>query len=240
MKQQKVMTAIPLLTLIVMLVASPAFAQPPADAPVLIGEHPYDPEATRDEISNTIAAGYLPVGLEVVRGESFTVLYVDNDQEQVQEWFIHEFDELETLEEDMNLFLDDGWRPADVSYSDGSVFVLMLDVGPEIDGWRIHAEPYGSPELVEQTIGSFADDGFSVWGTSLDEGLVWYLFLNESDRPRPRAVSLESYEGFDAEIQSGLESALEDGWWPWSLLSEPGGETVTITYTAEVLLQPLE
>ena len=224
---------------VVFLVASAvAVAQP--DSPVLIGEHPFDGEVAAEAISATVQSGFAPVGLEITVGESIVVLYAQADEQSVPNaWLLHEFDSINTLEEEMNGLLDNGWIPMDLSFSDGRVFAMFVDVGPEISGWRIHTELLSDTGQVEATIQRFQEDGLSLWGLSFDADRLWYLFLRETARSTPRGLNIQSYRNDVNEIQSGLTDQLNVGWLPWGLFIE-NDQAVTIVYTADVLFIPTE
>ncbi|MFP4511037.1 MAG: hypothetical protein ACLFNQ_13020, partial [Spirochaetaceae bacterium] len=216
-----------------LLVAVSATAQP--ESPVLIGEHPFDGELAAAEISSTVERGYTPVGLEVAVDEAIVVLYAQADDDSTPDnWLLHEFENINTLEDEMNALLDNGWTPMDLSFSEGRIYALLVDNGPELSGWRVHTEALTRTEQVEETITRFQDEGLSLWGLSFDADRIWYLFLRETDRESPRSVSIQSYRNDVGEIQTGLTEQLNVGWLPWGLFIEDD-EAVTVLYTAEVL-----
>lgn len=221
-----------------LLVSVVAVAQP--ESPVLIGEHPFDGELAAAAISETIERGFTPVGLEVTAGEAIVVLYAQADDGSTPgTWLLHEFDSINTLEDEMNALLDNGWTPMDLSFSNGRIFALLVDVGPELSGWRIHTEVLTRTAQVEETIQRFQNDGLSLWGISFDANRIWYLFLRESDREVPRGLSIQSYRNDVNEIQTGLTNQLNVGWLPWGMFIEDD-QAVTIVYTADVLFIPTE
>ncbi len=201
------------------------------EGPTALVNHPPDFEQAEQDISEIIAQGYIPIGLEVDAEEGLYVLYGEAPDITLERWFMYEFEDLSKLEDEITAAIDEGWIPLDISATgDAGLIVLFADMDIQIDGWRIHTDPAGA-ETVEDTLHAFREDGFSPWGLSYADGRIWHLFLDESELPEPRAVNIQTYPRSGEIIEEGMSDEMEEGWFPWALMMRSDPDAASIEYT---------
>ncbi len=193
----------------------PAFGQtdvqPSADAPWQLVFFPHGDAGTTEAINDAIRAGYVPVGLEITPGESLAVLLVRTGSVEVQSWAILDYDDWNALDAEITGGIEDGFVPMDISRYGETLAILWVRADLTIEGWRVSTSPNTLADRT-RTINTFQSQGFTLWGMSVHEGLVWYLFLRLPGVPPAGAVSGFGRDG--QVVQSGIAKANRDGWRP--------------------------
>ena len=184
------------------------------DAPWRLLVFPAGDARVTDAINESMGQGFMPVGLEVEEGESLSVLLVQSESITVGNWAIIDYDDWNALEAEITGGIRDGFVPMDISRFGGSLAVLWMKSDIPIDGWRISTSPNELNERT-QTVNKFQGQGFTLWGLSEHEGLMWYLFIRQEGVPPSGVISRF---GKDTEsIQLGLVEANQNGWLPNAL-----------------------
>lgn len=191
-------------------------ARPSPDAPWQLVFFPFgDPRAT-EVINEAIRDGYVPVGLEITQGESLGVLLVRTDSVVVRSWAILDYDDWNALETEITGGIADGFVPMDISRYGETLAILWVRADLTIEAWRVSTSPNTIADRT-RTINNFQGQGFTLWGMSVHEGLVWYLFLRQPGVPPAGAVSGFSKDG--QILQAGMVNASKEGWLPNGLAS---------------------
>jgi hypothetical protein len=197
---------------------NPAQTQPrtPSDAPwQVIFFTPGDSTATAF-VDDAIRAGSIPVGLEVTPGESLGILFARTNLVTVESWAILEYDDWNAIEAEITGGITDGFVPMDISRYDETLAILWIKADLVIEGWRLSTSANTIADRT-RTVNDFQSQGLTLWGLSVHEDLVWYLFLRQPGVPPAGAISAFGKEG--RLLQSGLVEASAEGWVPNGLAS---------------------
>ena len=190
-------------------------------------EHSFTDENLRVEISQFLQNGYVPVGMESEPDGTLRVLYALNTWFEFSNWAIQEFTNLENLNAEMTTVLQEGWLPMAMSATDDGLQVLFIETDVELDAWQIATGPL-SVDSALATLESWRNDGYTPWALTLTpDDEVWYLFL-ETDAVPNRAVLFNGFENSQAAITEGINSDIEEAWYPWGLMR--GDETTFVQY----------
>ncbi len=196
-------------------VASVAYGQtdtqPPRDAPWQLVFFPVGNENTVESINDSVAEGYVPVGIEYTLGESLAVLLVKDESVELGRWAIADFTDWNQLEDDITASIREGFVPMDISRYGEALAVLWVETDLPLEGWRISTSQ-NSPAERSRTLRSFETSGFTLYGVSVNQDLVWYLFLRLGETAR--GTQLLAYPMESAAIQGGLIAATDQGWRP--------------------------
>jgi len=190
-------------------------------------EHSFTDESLRQEISQFLQSGYVPVGMESEPDGTVRILYALNTWFEFSNWAIQEFTNLDNLNAEMTTVLQEGWLPMAMSATDDGLQVLFIETDVELDAWQIATGPL-SVDSALATLESWRNDGYTPWALTLTpDDEVWYLFL-ETDAVPNRAVLFNGFENSQAAITDGINSDIEEAWYPWGLMR--GDETTFIQY----------
>jgi hypothetical protein len=162
-------------------------------------------------VNDYISAGFLPVGMEIEAGDSLSILLVQAGVIEVESWAIIDYDDWNALEAEITGGIQDGFVPMDISRFGEALAVLWVRADIPIDGWRISTSSVDATERT-RTVNEFQGQGFTLWGVSEHDGLMWYLFLRQPGAPPAGAISRFSREA--GAIQEGIVAANENGWVP--------------------------
>ncbi len=182
-----------------------------ADAPWQLVFFPASDDSAVESVNNFIAGGYVPVGIEYTLGESLAVLLVKDESVAVDRWTIAEYTDWNKLEDDITASIQDGSVPMDISRYGEALAVLWVETDLPLEGWRISTSENSFTERA-RTIQSFETSGFTLYGVTVNENLVWYLFLRLGETAH--TSQLLAYPMDSAVIQSGLITATDQGWRP--------------------------
>ncbi|MBU8912990.1 MAG: hypothetical protein KOO61_03135 [Spirochaetales bacterium] len=186
-------------------------AQPSIEAPWRLVFFPVGDESGTESIHNLDVEGYVPVGIEYTLGESLAVLLVNDESVALGRWAITRYTDWNQLEDDITATIRDGFVPMDISRYGDALAVLWLETDLPLEGWRISASENSQTER-SRTLRSFETSGFTLHGVSVNQDLVWYLFLRLGETAR--ATQLLTYPMESAAIQNGLITAADQGWRP--------------------------
>ena len=190
-------------------------------------EHSFTDESLRQEISQFLQSGYVPVGMESEPDGTLRVLYALNTWFEFSNWAIQEFTNLDNLNAEMTTVLQEGWLPMAMSATDDGLQVLFIETDVELDAWQIATGPL-SVDSALATLESWRNDGYTPWALTLTpDDEVWYLFL-QTDAVPNRAVLFNGFENSQAAITDGINSDIEEAWYPWGLMR--GDETTFVQY----------
>ncbi len=190
-------------------------------------EHSFTDESLRQEISQFLQSGYVPVGMESEPDGTVRILYALNTWFEFSNWAIQEFTNLDNLNAEMTTVLQEGWLPMAMSATDDGLQVLFIETDVELDAWQIATGPL-SVDSALATLESWRNDGYTPWALTLTpDDEVWYLFL-ETDAVPNRAVLFNGFENSQAAITEGINSDIEEAWYPWGLMR--GDETTFVQY----------
>ena len=194
----------------------------------VIAEHTLGNEAMAEDISRIVAQGYVPVGMEQ-RDRTVHMLYIDNPDITVDRWVIQEFEDLDTLNEEMSAPMLDGWIPMDISKTDNGLTVLfVLSEQLEAEGWRIDISPLAAGSI-EETYRRWREQGFEPYGISLSpQDEVWYLLIDEGTDEEPSAVFFNGYPRVGSRVADGITQDIATGSIPWGLMV--GDDTLYVQY----------
>lgn len=186
-------------------------AQPSTDTPWQLVFLPVGDESAVESISDSVAGGYVPVGIEYTLGESLAVLLVKDQSVEVGRWAIVDYTDWNQLEDDITAAIRDGFVPMDISRYGEALAVLWAEIDLPLEGWRISTSQ-NSPAERSRTIRSFETSGFTLYGISVNQDLVWYLFLRLGETGH--TTQLLTYLMESEAIQGGLIAATDQGWRP--------------------------
>ena len=189
---------------------------PSADAPWQLVFFPAGDDGTVESINHSIAEGYRPVGIEYSLGESLAVLLVKDESVAMGRWAIAEYSDWNTLEDDITASIQDGFVPMDISRYGEALAVLWVDTELSVEGWRISTSENSFTERA-QTIRGFETSGFTLYGISINQDLVWYLFLRFGETTH--TAQLLAYPMDSVALQNGLITATDQGWRPTGIAS---------------------
>ena len=190
-------------------------------------EHSFTDESLRQEISQFLQSGYVPVGMESEPDGTLRVLYALNTWFEFSNWAIQEFTNLDNLNAEMTTVLQEGWLPMAMSATDDGLQVLFIETDVQLDAWQIATGPL-SVDSALATLESWRNDGYTPWALTLTpDDEVWYLFL-ETDAVPNRAVLFNGFENSQAAITDGINSDIEEAWYPWGLMR--GDEPTFVQY----------
>ena len=190
-------------------------------------EHSFTDENLRVEISQFLQNGYVPVGMESEPDGTLRVLYALNTWFDFSNWAIQEFTNLDNLNAEMTTVLQEGWLPMAMSATDAGLQVLFIETDVQLDAWQIATGPL-SVDSALATLESWRNDGYTPWALTLSpDDEVWYLFL-ETDAVPNRAVLFNGFENSQSAITEGINSDIEEAWYPWGLMR--GDETTFVQY----------
>ncbi len=227
MRHHAITKRIPLLLFFALLSAA-LFAQtesdvpePQMDAPWQLLVFPAGDATATGTVNEFIESGYIPVGIEIEQGESLTILLVQSGGVEVKSWAIIDYDDWNSLEAEITGGIQDGYVPMDISRFDERLGVLWVEAELPLEGWRISTSE-NSLEARTQVVNKFQTQGFTLWGISEHEDLMWYLFIRQPGAPPAGAISRFSRDA--GAIQQGIVRANESGWVPSAIA---GGEAST-------------
>ena len=190
-------------------------------------EHSFTDENLRVEISQFLQNGYVPVGMESEPDGTLRVLYALNTWFDFSNWAIQEFTNLDNLNAEMTTVLQEGWLPMAMSATDDGLQVLFIETDVQLDAWQIATGPL-SVDSALATLESWRNDGYTPWALTLTpDDEVWYLFL-QTDAVPNRAALFNGFENSQAAITQGINSDIEEAWYPWGLMR--GDRTTYVQY----------
>ncbi|NBB91468.1 MAG: hypothetical protein GVY23_09760 [Spirochaetes bacterium] len=190
-------------------------------------EHSFTDEDLRVEISQFLQNGYVPVGMESEPDGTLRVLYALNTWFEFSNWAIQEFTNLGNLNAEMTAVLQEGWLPMAMSATDDGLQVLFIETDIQLDAWQIATGPL-SVDSALATLESWRNDGYTPWALTLTpDDEVWYLFL-QTDAVPNRAALFNGFENSQAAITQGINSDIEEAWYPWGLMR--GDRTTFVQY----------
>ncbi len=185
--------------------------QSSTDAPWQLVFFPIGDESAVESTNNFIAEGYMPVGIEYTLGESLAVLLVKAESVALGRWAIAEYTDWNQLEDDITASIQDGFVPMDISRYGEALAVLWVETDMPLEGWRISTSENSFTER-SRTIHSYETSGFTLYGVTVNENLVWYLFLRLGETAH--TSQLLAYPMESVVIQNGLITATDQGWRP--------------------------
>ena len=99
---------------------------------------PLDAEESliEETMSSFMESGYYPVGLEVLGGDTISVLG-QRRVHSLQNYVLYFFDEIETLPESFAVFLDAGWSPAGAAFHGEGLLALFVESTDRLRAWKI-------------------------------------------------------------------------------------------------------
>ncbi len=184
-----------------------------------IVEHGIEASIER-EVSNTIADGYVPVGIDYSEG-GLTVLYATAPEVVFDRWILRDFS-FETIDDELTAFLFDGWIPMDIAIGEDSLTVLLVRgsvLEGAIAGWRIHEVAANDLEAVFSTLEAYRDTGYTPYGIDLEDSdnEFWFLLLQfdvdaGSDPPR---IAINGFP--ESELADGIDEDISNGLVPWGV-----------------------
>ena len=190
--------------------------------------HPFDFDKAGTEISALCNEGYLPVGMEIDEGRSIFIFYVEDESMPFNEWTIHQFNDLSKLETEFTSRLKDGWVPMDISKTPLAFYTFFVKTDiVKIGGWRLATSGLENDQI-EERINEFASQGFSPWGLSISQGLIWHLLINDGLGDH-RSTFINSYKNKYENLKQEINNDIAEGWAPWGLMMI--GEEVFVEYT---------
>jgi hypothetical protein len=190
-------------------------------------KHPFAIEEAREEITDNCRQGFLPIGLEMDEGRSIFILYAKDSTLSFKNWFLYQFEDLENIEADFSYILQKGWIPLDISKTEDFLYVLFIKTDLNIEGWRL-SRTDTAPSVIEKELGSFRSQGFSIWGMSLFNTEVWYLFIKQPQGVE-KEIFLNTYKNNSEAIKNGITKDISNGWLPWALMME--AKDIFVLYT---------
>ena len=164
------------------------------------------------EITQVVEAGYLPVGFEIRPGGGLVMLLVRGAMDELKGWQIAEYTDWNTLEAEITGAIQRGYIPMGISRYGDALSVLWVEAEMELAGWRIATCEDTLTER-SRTINNLQAQGFTLWGMSVHEELVWMLFLNRTNREQ-RVGTISVFSSVATEFQSGVAEAYNQGWRP--------------------------
>lgn len=172
---------------------------------------PGELDGAASDISGIIEEGFMPVGLEIEPSSETTLLFVQAGDAEVQGWAITDYLDWNQLEAEITATIRQGFVPMDISRYGDALGVLWVRMDLPIAGWRIHAAENTAAERAD-TLNRFQEQGFSLWGVSLYQDLLWYLFIRRDENQTAGAISL--YGKDLNEVRGGIVTSGESGWLP--------------------------
>jgi hypothetical protein len=169
-------------------------------------------QAMVDEVTTMIRAGYLPVGMELLSESGLAMLLVRGSMDNLQNWRITQYNDWNSLQTEIQGMIEGGLVPMAISRHGIGLSVLWVTATMEIADWYIGAEPNTPIERV-RFINNLQGRGFTLWGISVYEDLVWMLFL---DRPnsQQRTGTVTAFDRDAMDLANGINQAWADGWRP--------------------------
>ena len=148
---------------------------------------PFDTEILRNVVNERMEDGFAPVGVHVVPGESFAVLFARTGVLD-RNWGLVDI-EFDAMNTEFSALLDDGYAPIDISLGNGSVYVLFTPAQTSFLSWRIVQVEVDSAPSMEAAVEDMAEvaveqakDARHIYGLDYFDGRMYLLFV-EADTP---------------------------------------------------------
>jgi hypothetical protein len=189
--------------------------------------YPTTGSATVSDITGYVEAGYLPVGFEIRPDSGLAVLLVRGTLDELKGWQIHEYTDWNALEREITESIRAGFVPMDISRYGDVLSILWVEAEMEIAGWRITTCPNTLSERA-RAVNNLQAQGFTLWGLSIHDDLVWLLFLSRPDREQ-RTGSISVFSPVATEFQSAIAEVYDQGWRPNGLGTD--GDSLYICFS---------
>ncbi len=170
---------------------------------------PFDGRTGDDVLMYDQPSSSPPVGIEFTSGTDL-VLLTGSAQANSSSWKVSVYDDWNTLENDLQAEIDDGFAPADIARTGDVIAVLWTRTDLEIESWRLHAARHDDADR-RRTVRNYGGQGFALWGFSIHESLAWYLFVRVSERTYASAVFAFD-PGSRTDLEQATSSIIEQGW----------------------------
>lgn len=181
-------------------------------------KHPLDFKKIGAEIDEKWNDGYVPVGVEVIgsgKDKGIWILYVQNDENEFENWAVYRYDDKEELEEGVNGKMEDGWIPFDIAVVNESVYVFYLKMEDTAKAWKIEtAEDFSG---VKPIVDKLAKKNFLPVGISATSDGEMALLLVQFPGHSIENWKIMSYKNFDA-MEEDLDEKTDDGWQPYGYM----------------------
>lgn len=175
-----------------------------------LGVYPFDEKKALSSITDIVALGFIPVGIETYSDNLLYVTFAKHGVVESREWTLINLGTADMINPQIQNFVEKGWLPLDIAFNSEGYFLLAVKSPVKVKEWRIFSAKSNDIEDVQNDIRAYSALGFQAMGLTELNGQLWVLEV-KADQLLYKIGVLKAYKNDGSGFISGLQYEASQG-----------------------------